>query len=483
MLDRKIMVLIPVALFILLAATIGSLKEETSNTTKLAKNAEPAVVLVQATFAADIEVATPYLDKTKLNYTLNKIIEQVMQGFIPAEESAMWRVLADEMRAKPLDFLQKSGQKKVIHNGYRAVASGFLVTPDGYLVTDAQVVSPDEKLLKQQLSAPILEEAVTLLMGEIAAKAAGIPADTRDYVLKAIADMVVTYYVENIKVKNLQQTYDIGMGVQIPGVHLFQKGLRAEVVQMGVSPKDVAILKMKGHNNLPTVSMGDATDLTPGSKIFVLGYSGVATFHPLYAEINQTQPNLTAGVISAQKTKEGGWGIFQTNADLTSGISGGPVFNEQGEVVGLATFDSQGLNAGQFVVPILVIKECLEKANVKPTEGLVTKTYREAIDLYYQQHYKKALIKFQEVATLYPGHAYVQDFIAASQKAINEGKDKSIPGWVLIGIPVATIMLVMVVVVIIYQREKAPPATADTPVEAAVSVEQKDQENKVRDTE
>ena len=496
MVNKKIMVLILVVLLSLFMTTNTGLADDTSNTTKLAKNAEPAVVLVQATFEADIEVATPYLDSTKLDYTLNSIIEQVMQGLIPADESAMWQVLADEMRAKPLEYLQKSGQKEVVHNGYRALGSGFIVTPDGYIVTNAHVVSPDEELLKQQLSAPILEEAVTLFMGEIASGAESIPADTRDYVMEAISDMVITYYVENIKVENLKKTYDIGMGVQVPGVPLFQKGLKAEVVQAGgaVPKKDVAVLKMEGQNNLPTVPIGDSNALTTGNKIYVLGYPGVATFHPLLSEASQAQPSLTEGIISAQKTMEGGWSVFQTNADMTHGNSGGPVFNDKGEVVGLATFGSVDQNTGQeiagmnFVVPMSVVKEFLDRGNVKPTESIVTKTYREALDLYYQQYYKKALKKFQEVAALCPGHAYVQTFIADSQKAISEGKDKSVPAWVLFGVPAVAVIVIIVVVVVLRQKKKNQPAkantlTAGTPAAGSASIEQKTEENKVKDTE
>ena len=493
MINKKNIVLILVVLFSLLITTNMGLVEDTSNTTKLAKNAEPAVVLVQATFEADVEVALPYLDNAKLDYTLNSIIQQVIQGLIPADESAMWQVLADEMRSKPLEYLQKSGQKEVIHNGYRAVGSGFIVTPDGYVVTNAHVVSPDDELLKQQLSAPILEESVKLFMGEIAKSSDNIPANTRDYVLKAIGDMVNAYYVENIKVLNLKKTYDIGMGVQVPGVPLFQKGLKAEVVQAGgaVPKKDVAVLKMEGQNNLPTLPVGDSNVLTTGNKIFVLGYPGVATFHPLLSEASQAQPSLTEGIISAQKTMEGGWNVFQTNADMTHGNSGGPVFNEKGEVVGLATFGSVDQNTGQeiagmnFVVPMSVVKEFLDRGNVKPAEGLVTKTYREALDLYYQQYYKKALKKFQEVAALCPGHAYVQTFIADSTKAISEGKDKSIPEWVLFGVPAVIVIVLVVVIVVLRKKNKNQPATT---ADAAVLISEpivapKGEEEKVKEIE
>lgn len=459
---RKTAATLLVILSILLLTASLCLAEDTSSTTKMAKNAEPAVVLVQATFEADVEVAYPYLDENKLEYTLNGIIQQVMQGAIPADESAMWKALADELRARPLEYMQKSGQRESIHTGYRALGSGFIVTPDGYVITNAHVVAPDEELLKKQLSGPILEDCMKSFMEEILQGAEGIPANTKDYVMESISYMGATYFLENVKVENLKKTFHVGMGVQIPGAPMQQKGLQADLVQAGgaVPKKDVAILKMAGQNNLPTVPVGDSAQLTTGNKIYVMGYPGVATFHPLLSEASQAQPSLTEGIISAQKTMEEGWTVFQTNADMTHGNSGGPVFNDKGEVIGLATFGSVDQNTGQeiagmnFVVPMTVVKEFLDRGNVKPTESLVSKTYREGLEYYYKQYYKKALKKFQEVAALCPGHAYAPTFIADSQKAISEGKDKSIPEWLLFGVPAVLVIGIVVAVVLVRNKKK-----------------------------
>ena len=74
--------------------------------------------------------------------------------------------------------------------------------------------------------------------------------------------------------------------------------------------------------------------------------------------------------MSAKKNMKDGWEVLQTDASITHGNSGGPVMNEQGEVVGLATFGSidyqrqaevQGMN---FIVPSTIVQEFIKKAKI-----------------------------------------------------------------------------------------------------------------------
>jgi ribose transport system ATP-binding protein len=68
----------------------------------------------------------------------------------------------------------------------------------------------------------------------------------------------------------------------------------------------------------------------------VIGYPGAATFNELLSAESAIEPTMTAGLVSAKKTMQGGWDVFQTDAAMTHGNSGGPVFNEKGEVIGIA---------------------------------------------------------------------------------------------------------------------------------------------------
>jgi S1-C subfamily serine protease len=107
------------------------------------------------------------------------------------------------------------------------------------------------------------------------------------------------------------------------------------LVKAANSDKDLALLQV-GQSGLPPVSLGDDTALKVGQRLIALGYA---------LDI-PGDPSLTSGSYSAHRTRAGE-ALIQTDTPLNHGNSGGPIFDECGNVVGVATFglpDSQGLN-------------------------------------------------------------------------------------------------------------------------------------------
>jgi len=103
--------------------------------------------------------------------------------------------------------------------------------------------------------------------------------------------------------------------------------------------KDIAILKIKGFN-LPTVTLGDSDAVTIGSQIIVIG-------NP-----EGFERSITDGLVSGKRDTGEGYQVFQISAAISAGSSGSPVFNEYGEVIGIATAtlkDGQNLN---FAIPL-----------------------------------------------------------------------------------------------------------------------------------
>ncbi len=116
---------------------------------------------------------------------------------------------------------------------------------------------------------------------------------------------------------------------------------------LGVDPiTDVAVVKIDA-TDLPTVTLGQAENLTPGEWAIAIG-------NPLGLD-----NTVTVGIISAVDRSSSQVGVpdkrvrfIQTDAAINPGNSGGPLLNAQGEVVGINTAiraDAQGLG---FAIPI-----------------------------------------------------------------------------------------------------------------------------------
>mgnify|MGYP003571043401 FL=1 len=103
--------------------------------------------------------------------------------------------------------------------------------------------------------------------------------------------------------------------------------LAAEV--LGSDPKtDVAVLKVKPDSALPFVKMGDSTKARVGDWVVAIG-------NPF-----GLGGTVTAGIISAinRDINAGPYDDFiQTDASINRGNSGGPLFNLEGEVIGVNT--------------------------------------------------------------------------------------------------------------------------------------------------
>src|SRR2546430_441088 len=125
---------------------------------------------------------------------------------------------------------------------------------------------------------------------------------------------------------------------------------------LGEDPQtDIAVLKVDGVG-LPTAPLGKSTDLLIGEWVVAVG-------NPFAYLLGNTEPTVTAGVVSAVGRNllpsEGQSGIYvgmiQTDAAINPGNSGGPLANALGEVVGVnsSIFTSSGGSVGiGFAIPI-----------------------------------------------------------------------------------------------------------------------------------
>ncbi|MBN2705112.1 MAG: DegQ family serine endoprotease [Deltaproteobacteria bacterium] len=110
---------------------------------------------------------------------------------------------------------------------------------------------------------------------------------------------------------------------------------------------DLAILKIDVDHELPVIKMGDSDSLKVGDWVIAIGNPfGLAR-------------TVTAGIVSARGRVIGSGpydDFIQTDASINPGNSGGPLFNVEGEVVGINTaIVASGQGIG-FAIPVNMAK-------------------------------------------------------------------------------------------------------------------------------
>ncbi len=207
-------------------------------------------------------------------------------------------------------------------------------------------------------------------------------AQTHEDVLRAEADRIETIAEASAAVIAVMGGEGGGSGVvispdgyalsnfhvtQAAGVALkcgMPDGKLYDAVIVGIDPTgDVALIKLFGRDDFPHATMGDSDLMRVGDWAMVIG-------NP-FLLANDFQPTVSYGIISGVHRYQYPAGTLleyadclQTDAAINPGNSGGPLFNAQGELIGIngrGSFEKRGrVNVGVgYAISINQIKHFL----------------------------------------------------------------------------------------------------------------------------
>jgi S1-C subfamily serine protease len=107
---------------------------------------------------------------------------------------------------------------------------------------------------------------------------------------------------------------------------------------------DIALIKLEGASGLHTVPIGDSATVKSGAAVVAMGnaegQNAIVAAAGRVTGLNQT---ITANDQGGTVTSETLHGMIETNAQIVSGDSGGPLANSAGQVIGM---DTAGQNVG-----------------------------------------------------------------------------------------------------------------------------------------
>ena len=118
---------------------------------------------------------------------------------------------------------------------------------------------------------------------------------------------------------------------------------------------DLCILRFQ-YADLTPVELGDSDHLHYEQAIFSIGFPG-----------GPPKPQYTEGKIKALYPLDDSH-IIRTDASFVMGASGSPVFNDEGQLLGISTFKSPGKNAYYYNLPVKWVKALLAQTETTSME-------------------------------------------------------------------------------------------------------------------
>jgi serine protease Do len=139
-----------------------------------------------------------------------------------------------------------------------------------------------------------------------------------------------------------------------------------EVVEIwnGDRQRDLVVMRIEAQK-LPVLSLGDSSAIHPGDTVVAIG-------HPLGLE-----DTVSNGLVSAIRKVDDDLTVLQISAPIAPGSSGGPIFNDKGEVIGVATAIMLGGQNINFGVPITYLNDLLKRPSKVSLEAFATATAEE----------------------------------------------------------------------------------------------------------
>ena len=151
----------------------------------------------------------------------------------------------------------------------------------------------------------------------------------------------VVISADGFALSNFHVTHPCGNSMQCG----MSDGKVYDAVIVGLDPTgDIALIKLLGRDDFPHAELGDSDKLRPGDWVFAMG-------NP-FLLATDFQPTVTSGIISGTHRYQFPAGTLleyadclQTDASINPGNSGGPLFNAEGQLVGIngrCSFDKRG---------------------------------------------------------------------------------------------------------------------------------------------
>lgn len=310
------------------------------------------------------------------------------------------------------------GAENLVETGAGGSGSGFIIHPDGVILTSGHVVAPtrDRDALERELRRN----------GAIAALVRHFPVDTlrsihrSDALDRYVTPLAAAGTVDNERVLN---QVELSNGETLPFT------IRSYSPALSQRGTDIAILQID-RKRLPSIPLGDSDTVQVGESIWSVGYPAVASstdevIGGWLSRDSDLEATFNPGTITAIKRNIANVPVFQSNVAIYRGNSGGPAVNREGEVIGISTWGHTNAEQIKFLVPVNVARRLLADAKVPASAGgEFNQYYRAALDAAGNGKWIEAKKGLLRATTIFPRSPDLMRFGNDADRAI-----RRLPPW------------------------------------------------------
>lgn len=289
-----------------------------------------------------------------------------------------------------------TGDNGVVETGAGGSGTGFIIHPNGLILTSGHVVAPtrDAAALERDL----------YRNGAIAALVRHFPIETLRTIYREEAlDRYVDALVQAGRIDNVRTTTQ----VELSNGETLPFRIRHWSPALNQRGTDLALLQID-RKGLPSLTLGDSEQTRIGQSIFSVGYPAVASstddvIGGWLSRDSDLEATFNPGTITAIKRDVAGTPVLQSNVAIYRGNSGGPAVNLDGEVIGVSSWGHTNAEQIKFLVPVNVARKFLADTSVRPSnDGAFNLHYRAALDAAREGQWLKAKGELAQASVLFP---------------------------------------------------------------------------------
>src|SRR5579885_2913730 len=153
--------------------------------------------------------------------------------------------------------------------------------------------------------------------------------------------------------------------------------------QSSFDAMDVAIVHVSGMDDMPSIQLGDSSQVAEQDNLTIIGYPGLGDVSA--SPTNLLTSSINKIYVSAIKTTDSGAPVIQVGGNVEHGDSGAPVLDASGHIVGIVSFGlatPNDMGETAFLQTSNSARTLIQSQGINTAPGPFEKAWTQAFDDY-----------------------------------------------------------------------------------------------------